>query len=100
MYDLKNKCDFQNRNGHFINEYYPNENHQIPERISLIYEYYMKCDSIRFILTYNIKDTVELYEFKKFNLVELFRLIFSHTRGLITKISKILLKNETFPIII
>lgn len=61
MYDLKNKCDFKNRQGHFLNEYYYSAD---KSKVSLIYEYYLKCDSIRFILTYNIGDSVELYEFK------------------------------------
>lgn len=60
MYDLKNKCDFKNRQGHFLNEYYAADKSEV----SLIYEYYLKCDSIRFILTYNIKDSIELYGFK------------------------------------
>lgn len=60
MYDLKNKCDFKNRQGHFLNEYYSADK----SKVSLIYEYYLKCDSIRFILTYNFGDSVELYEFK------------------------------------
>ena len=60
MFDLKNKCDFKNRKGHFVNEYYSkNKSH-----ISLIYEYYLKCDSIRFILTYKIADSIYLNEFK------------------------------------
>jgi len=60
MYDLRNKCDFKNRQGHFLNEYYSTDK----SKVSLIYEYYLKCDSIRFVLTYNIKDSDMLYEFK------------------------------------
>ena len=61
MYDLKNKCDFANRKGGFIEEF------KVPKeanKIICVYEYYLKCDSIRFILTYKIDDKIELYEFK------------------------------------
>ncbi|MGN7787352.1 hypothetical protein ACTJIJ_22650 [Niabella sp. 22666] len=60
MYDLKNNCDFKNRHGHFINEYFSADR----SRVSLIYEYYLKCDSARFILTYNLVGKNELDGFR------------------------------------
>lgn len=60
MDDLKNKCDFKNRQGHFLNEFYSTDK----SKVSLIYEYYLKCDSIRFILTYDLSKKIELCEFK------------------------------------
>src|SRR4030042_5458726 len=60
--DLRNKCDFANRKGNFINDFYQNEHGC--ERVSFIYEYYLQCDSIRFIITYNLGKEIELYEFK------------------------------------
>ncbi len=62
MKELKNKCDFANRKGIFINDYTEVSNGI--KRVSFIYEYYLKCDSIRFILTYNLGEGIELYEFK------------------------------------
>jgi|WetSurMetagenome_2_1015567.scaffolds.fasta_scaffold630295_1 hypothetical protein len=62
MNELKNKCDFANRKGNFINDFY--QNGQDYERVSYIYEYYLRCDSIRFIITYNLGKEIELYEFK------------------------------------
>lgn len=62
MDELKNKCDFANRKGTFINDYAQISNGI--KRVSFIYEYYLKCDSIRFILTYNLGKDPELYEFK------------------------------------
>jgi hypothetical protein len=62
MSELKNKCDFANRRGNFINDFY--QKGQDFERVSFIYEYYLQCDSIRFIITYNLGKEVELYEFK------------------------------------
>jgi hypothetical protein len=61
--DLKEKCDFVNRKGKFIKDYYHKKITE-SDRISLIYEYSLKCDSIRFILTYNLSPKLELYEFK------------------------------------
>ncbi len=61
MDELKNKCDFLNRKGNFINKYL-----QVTpsgKRISFIYEYYLKCDNIRFIITYKLGKEIELYEF-------------------------------------
>lgn len=60
--ELKTKCDFANRKGVFINAFRqvtPNGN-----RISFIYEYYLKCDNIRFIITYKLGKNIELHEFK------------------------------------
>jgi hypothetical protein len=62
MDELKNKCDFANRKGIFINDYTQISNGI--KKVSFIYEYYLKCDSIRFILTYNLGKNPELYEFK------------------------------------
>lgn len=61
MDELKGKCDFANKKGTFINEYLqetPNG-----KRISFIYEYYLKCDNIRFIITYKLGKEIELFEF-------------------------------------
>lgn len=59
---IKNNCDFANRKGNFINDFTLNQNGI--NRVAFIYEYYLKCDSIRFILTYNLGKELELYEFK------------------------------------
>jgi hypothetical protein len=61
--DLKNKCEFANRKGHFINDFYHKEING-NDKLSLIYEFYLKCDSIRFILTYELNDKVQLHEFR------------------------------------
>lgn len=61
LHDLQYKCDFANRKGRFINDF---QTQNETNRISFIYEYYLKCDSVRFILTYNLGQNIELYEFK------------------------------------
>ena len=61
--DLKNKCDFANRKGNFVNDFYqsnPNDG----DLVSFIYEYYLKCGKIRLILTYKISDEIELFNFR------------------------------------
>ncbi|MCK9451225.1 MAG: hypothetical protein M0Q90_06000 [Bacteroidales bacterium] len=59
--ELKNECDFANRKGVFINDYIQATTDG--KRVSFIYEYYLKCDNIRFIITYKLGKEVELYEF-------------------------------------
>jgi len=61
MDELKNKCDFANRKGTFINEYLQETSNG--NRVSFIYEYYLKCDNIRFIITYKLGKDIELFEF-------------------------------------
>jgi hypothetical protein len=61
MDELKGKCDFANRKGTFINEYLQVTTNG--KRISFIYEYYLKCDNIRFIVTYKQGKEIELFEF-------------------------------------
>jgi hypothetical protein len=59
--ELTYKCDFANRKGNFVNEF----RRKSPKgnTISFIYEYYLKCDSIRFILTYKLCKNPELLSF-------------------------------------
>ena len=61
MDELKNKCDFANRKGVFVNEYLQVTSNG--KRISFIYEFYLKCDNIRFIITYKLGKEIELFEF-------------------------------------
>ncbi len=59
MDDLKINCDFKKRKGNFINDYYEKiiggDN-----KIILIYEFYLKCDTVRFLISYLEKDNHEL----------------------------------------
>ena len=61
--DLKGKCDFANRKGRYINDFYQ-KNVSGFDRASYIYEYELKCGKIRFILTYDLGDKIELVNFK------------------------------------
>lgn len=63
--ELVNHCDFANRKGVFINDYYQ-KNINGTDLASFIYEFELSCDTIRFILTYQLPDKgeVKLQEFK------------------------------------
>lgn len=61
MDELKNECDFPNREGVYINEYL--QENDYTKKVSFIFEYYLKCDSIRFIITYKLGKEIELFEF-------------------------------------
>ncbi len=59
LYQIKNNCDFANCKGVFINDFYEKNLNDI-DQLTLIYEYYLKCDSLRFLLTYKLNDSTEL----------------------------------------
>ena len=59
---LRYDCDFANRKGNYINDYIHKE--QGLTSVSFIYEFFLKCDSVRLILTYKLESKIELYEFK------------------------------------
>lgn len=61
--DLKDKCELKKDEGKFINDFV-RKGVGFREQIFLIYEYYLKCDSVRFVLTYSIGETLELSGFK------------------------------------
>lgn len=61
--DLRDKCDFKNRSGRFINDFFK-ENVGDTDQIYLLYEYYLKCDSIRLILIYNLDKEIVLSGFR------------------------------------
>jgi len=61
MDELKVKCDFVNRKGVFIYEYL--QENYYNKKVSFVFEYFLKCDSIRFIITYKLGKEIELFEF-------------------------------------
>lgn len=65
LYDLKNKCDFKNRKGGFVGSRHVKDLKTSREIVQLGYEYYMKCDSVRFIMSYVVSEgQPELVELK------------------------------------
>ncbi|HMH34731.1 MAG TPA: hypothetical protein VK543_16960 [Puia sp.] len=81
---LQEGCDFKNRKGHFINDFYQKDLGGI-DQVSFIYEFYLKCDSIRIVLTYNISDTLELLNFKLVTIKEDNKMILKPERRLINQ---------------
>lgn len=62
LHDLRVNCDYENRKGRFIDYFY--ESKPGADRVSFIYEYYLNCDSIRFILGFKLDAEPELVWFK------------------------------------
>ena len=60
---LKNNCDFANRKGVFVNDFYV-KNFNDVDQLTLIYEYYLKCNGTRILITYLLKDSAELFAFR------------------------------------
>lgn len=59
MADLKNNCDFKNRKGNFVNDFYQKVAGG-DNKIILIYEFYLKCDTVRFLISYIEKNNKEI----------------------------------------
>jgi len=71
MKQLEDYCDFKSRKGVFINDFYQKDLLDV-DKISFIYEYHLKCDNGRFILSFKLNKDIELYKFdiesvKKYN---------------------------------
>ncbi len=60
--DIKMNCDWENRNGKFVDFFTMNNNGN--SRTAFIYEYFLKCDSLRFVLIYDMEqEEPELFRF-------------------------------------
>jgi|688.fasta_scaffold71024_2 hypothetical protein len=56
-------CDWQNRDGKYV-DFFTEKQIGGKKSIAFIYEYYLKCDSLRFILFYDLdQDKPELFKF-------------------------------------
>ena len=59
---IKENCEWKNRDGKFVDFFTMKDIGGI-NSTAFIYEYYLKCDSLRFILIYNVdKDKPELFK--------------------------------------
>lgn len=59
---IKENCEWKNRDGKFVDFFTMKDIGGI-NSTAFIYEYYLKCDSLRFILIYNVdKDNPELFK--------------------------------------
>jgi hypothetical protein len=58
---ISESCDWENRKGNFVD--YTTIQNNSEHDIAFIYEYFLKCDSLRFILIYNIdKEEPKLFK--------------------------------------
>jgi len=59
--DIKTNCDWENREGKFVDFFTMNNNGK--NSTAYIYEYFLKCDSLRFILIYDMdQEEPELFK--------------------------------------
>ena len=59
---IKQNCDWKNRDGKFV-DFFSHKNIGGIDQTAFIYEYYLKCDSLRFILSVNMENEPELMGF-------------------------------------
>jgi hypothetical protein len=60
--DIKTNCDWANRKGKFVDYFTMEKNGK--NRTAYIYEYFLNCDSLRFILIYDMEQKdPELFQF-------------------------------------
>ena len=60
--DIKASCDWENRKGKFVDYFTMNINGE--NSTAYIYEYFLNCDSLRFVLIYDMEKTEpELFKF-------------------------------------
>lgn len=60
--NIRNVCEYENRRGGFVD--YFSESGIKGNRVYFIYEFYLKCDSVRFILNYDLAKPPTLVQFK------------------------------------
>ncbi|WP_163410544.1 hypothetical protein [Flavobacterium ajazii] len=56
---IRQNCDWKNKDGKFV-DFFTTKNINGTDQTAFIYEYYMRCDSLRFILSFNVEDDPEL----------------------------------------
>ncbi|MFD2910239.1 hypothetical protein ACFSX9_16025 [Flavobacterium ardleyense] len=59
---IRQNCDWKNKDGKFV-DFFTTKNIGGIDQTAFIYEYYMKCDSLRFILSFSVEDEPELMGF-------------------------------------
>lgn len=57
--EIKQKCDWQNRDGKYV-DFFSQKNIGGIDQTVFIYEYYLKCDSLRFLLSVNMENEPEI----------------------------------------
>lgn len=62
LFGIRTTCDYENRKGGFVD--YFSQSGSNGRRVFFIYEFYLKCDSVRLILNYELEENPELVGFK------------------------------------
>jgi hypothetical protein len=62
--DLKNRCDIRSAKGKLAGRRYFRDFKKSIETASLAYEFPLRCDTVRFIVSYKLQEPIELYEFR------------------------------------
>lgn len=60
---IRQNCDWKNKDGKFV-DFFTSKNIGGIDQTAFIYEYYLKCDSLRFILSFNVENEPELMGFR------------------------------------
>jgi len=60
--EIRQNCDWENRDGKFV-DFFSQKNIGGIDQTAFIYEYYLNCDSLRFILSVNMENEPELMGF-------------------------------------
>lgn len=61
---VREKCDYKNREGGFINAFTRRSLGTKESNVFFLYEFHLSCDSVRFVLNYQLSDPPKLVGFK------------------------------------
>ena len=59
---ITQNCNWKKRDGKFV-DFFTQKSFGGKDKISFIYEYYLNCDSLRFILTFDVENKPEIMSF-------------------------------------
>lgn len=69
---LKENCQFDDREGNFVDFIHIKAKDKHQHVIVFVYEFYLKCDDTRVVISYDITDIIKLVGFKVFKLSDPF----------------------------
>jgi hypothetical protein len=83
--DIASKCDWDNREGKFV-DFYSMKNVGGVDKTAFIYEYFLDCDSLRVILTFDmIENSPELFRLNLEQLEKENRMIIDSSKQLLAQ---------------
>jgi hypothetical protein len=51
---LRTQCDYQNRIGGFVNDFYESDLDAEPDKVNFLYEFFLRCDTVRIVLKFEL----------------------------------------------